>query len=213
MRIGEKMDIVLASRNKKKIDELKAMLSSVSSNTINILSLDDIGITDDIEENGDTFEENARIKAMAGASKGYITVADDSGLCVDALNGAPGVHSARFSGHGDKENNKLLIEKLKDVPAEKRTARFVTNVVCIFPEQKDEIVTKGEVSGYITETPSGKNGFGYDPYFYYPPYNKTFAQLTQLEKNNISHRGKAMRSLVNILAEKIKEYDLSDENK
>ncbi len=202
------MEIVLASRNKKKIAELQAMMSAIPSLDIKILSLDDIGVFDDIEENGETFEDNARIKASVGAQKGYITVADDSGLCVDALNGAPGVHSARFSGLGDDGNNKLLVEKLKGLPTEKRTARFMTNVVCIFPKQNDEIVTVGEVMGYITEQPMGTNGFGYDPYFFYPPFNKTFAQLTSEEKNSISHRGKAMRELAEKLVEKAKKYNL-----
>lgn len=202
------MEIVLASRNKKKIAELQAMMSAIPSLDIKILSLDDIGVYDDIEENGETFEDNARIKASVGAEKGYITVADDSGLCVDALNGAPGVHSARFSGLGDDGNNKLLVEKLKGLPTEKRTARFMTNVVCIFPKQNDEIVTVGEVMGYITEQPMGTNGFGYDPYFFYPPLNKTFAQLTSEEKNSISHRGKAMRELAEKLVEKAKKYNL-----
>ncbi len=202
------MEIVLASRNKKKIAELERMMSEVKDIEIKVLSLDDIGVTEDIEENGDTFEENARIKASAGASLGYITIADDSGLCVDALNGAPGVHSARFSGGGDAENNKLLIKKLEGLPKEQRGARFVTNVVCLFPEQKAEIVTKGEVLGYISEESAGENGFGYDPYFFYPPFNKTFAQLSPEEKNSISHRGKAMREFAKKLAEKAKEYNL-----
>ena len=202
------MELVLASRNKKKIAELQTMLSSVDGLDIKILSLDDIGVYDDIEENGLTFEENARIKASVGAEKGYITIADDSGLCVDALNGAPGVHSARFSGGGDKENNELLLEKLKGLDNGQRTARFVTNVVCIFPKQSDEIVTVGEVEGYITETAAGTNGFGYDPYFFYPPFNKTFAELSAEEKNSISHRGKAMRRFAQRLIEKVKQYDL-----
>lgn len=202
------MELVLASRNKKKITELQTLLSEIPSLNIKILSLDDIGITEDIEENGLTFEENARIKASAGASLGYITIADDSGLCVDALDGAPGVYSARFSGEGDEGNNRLLIEKLKGLPVEERTARFVSNVVCIFPKQNDEIVTKGEVVGYITEQAAGTNGFGYDPHFFYPPFNKTFAQLSADEKNSISHRGKAMRAFAEQLAEKVRKYNL-----
>ena len=202
------MEIVLASRNKKKIAELEKMMSEYLSDKIKILSLDDIGVKEDIEENGSTFEENARIKASVGASLGYITIADDSGLCVDALDGAPGVYSARFSGGGDKENNKLLVEKLKNVPEEKRTAHFMTSVVCIFPKQNDEIVTNGKVCGIITENAAGENGFGYDPHFFYPPLNKTFAQLTADEKNSISHRGKAMKAFAQAFSEKIKKYDL-----
>ena len=187
------MDIVLASRNKKKIKELETLLSSVTSVKINILSLDDIGCTEDIEENGSTFEENARIKASVPSKMGYISIADDSGLMVDALGGAPGIHSARFSGKGDKANNELLMEKLKGLPTEKRSARFVTSVVCIFPEQNEEIVTNGVCEGYITEEPHGDSGFGYDPYFFYPPLNKTFSELSADEKNAVSHRGKAIR--------------------
>ncbi len=188
------MNIVLASRNKKKIKELETLLSSISSIEINILSLDDIGCNEDIEENGSTFEENARIKASVPAKMGYISIADDSGLMVDALNGAPGIHSARFSGKGDKANNELLIEKLDGLPTEKRTARFVTSVVCIFPQQNQEIVTNGVCEGYITKEPHGDGGFGYDPYFFYPPLNKTFSELSHDEKNAVSHRGKAMRA-------------------
>ena len=124
---------------------------------------------------------------------GYISIADDSGLMVDALGGAPGIHSARFSGKGDKANNELLMEKLKGLPTEKRSARFVTSVVCIFPEQNEEIVTNGVCEGYITEEPHGDSGFGYDPYFFYPPLNKTFSELSADEKNAVSHRGKAIR--------------------
>lgn len=202
------MNIVLASRNKKKIAELEELMRQISSVEIKILSLDDIGVTEDIEENGDTFEDNARIKASAGAAKGYITIADDSGLCVDALDGAPGVHSARFSGGGDEDNNRLLIEKLKGLPKEKRTASFVSSVVCIFPELNKEIVTLGKTEGYITEEAHGTNGFGYDPYFYYQPFEKTFAQLSSDEKNAISHRGKAMREFAEKLEGFIKEHSL-----
>ncbi len=202
------MNIVLASRNKKKIKELETLLSSLSSIKIRILSLDDIGFTEDIEENGSTFEENARIKASAPAKLGYITIADDSGLMVDALDGAPGIYSARFSGKGDKENNELLVQKLNGVPFEKRTAKFVTSVVCIFPEQNTEIVTKGICEGYIAETPSGDGGFGYDPYFFYPPLNKTFSQLSPEEKNAVSHRGKAMRAFAEELEKTALQFDL-----
>jgi len=202
------MDIVLASRNKKKIKELETLLSCITSTKINILSLDDIGCTEDIEENGSTFEENARIKASVPAKMGYISIADDSGLMVDALDGAPGIHSARFSGKGDKANNELLMEKLKGLPTEKRTARFVTSVVCIFPEHNEEIVTSGVCEGVITEEPFGDGGFGYDPYFFYPPLNKTFSQLTADEKNAVSHRGKAMRAFAKELEKTAKRLNL-----
>lgn len=202
------MEIVLASRNKKKIAELQSLMGSIKDIDIKILSLDDIGITEDIEENGDTFEANARIKAQAGASKGYITIADDSGLCVDALGGNPGVLSARFSGGNDDDNNRLLLEKLKGLPTEKRGAHFKSTVVCIFPKEGFEIVTEGKAEGYITEEASGDGGFGYDPYFFYPPFGKTFAALTPEEKNSISHRGTAMKAFASELTKKIKEYNL-----
>ena len=202
------MEIVLASRNKKKIAELQTMMAEIHDVDVKILSLDDICVYDDIEENGLTFEDNARIKAREGAKKGYITIADDSGLCVDALDGQPGVHSARFSGGRDDENNALLIKKLEGLPQEKRSARFVTNVVCIFPKEGFEIKTEGKAEGYITEQPSGKNGFGYDPYFFYPPLNKTFAELTPEEKNAVSHRGKAMREFAKRLEETAKRLNL-----
>ena len=184
------------------------MMSKIDSVSVKILSLDDIGVFDDIEEDGETFEDNARIKASVGAKLGYITIADDSGLCVDALNGAPGVHSARFSGGGDDENNKLLQEKLKGLPKEKRTAQFVSSVVCIFPKQNYEIKTKGKVEGVITEKAAGTNGFGYDPYFFYEPFGKTFAEMSAEEKNSISHRGKAMEAFAVEFEKKIKEFNL-----
>lgn len=202
------MDIVLASRNKKKIKELETLLSTISSVKINILSLDDVGISEDIEENGSTFEENARIKASVPAKMGYISIADDSGLMVDALGGAPGIHSARFSGKGDQANNELLIEKLHGLPTEKRTAHFVTSVVCIFPNHNEEIVTNGICDGYITETPCGDGGFGYDPYFFYPPLNKTFSELSHDEKNAVSHRGKAMRAFAKELEKAAQRLNL-----
>ncbi|MBQ7983422.1 MAG: non-canonical purine NTP pyrophosphatase, partial [Clostridia bacterium] len=140
------MKIVLASRNAHKIKELYAFISPIDP-TIEILSLDDIGFSDDIEENGTTFEENALIKAQAVADMGYIGIADDSGLAVDALNGAPGVYSARYAGgHGDDHaNNMLLLEHIKDVPDERRTAQFVSVIACAFPGGSHApIVCRGE---------------------------------------------------------------------
>jgi len=194
--------IVLASRNKKKIAELQAILAA-DLPEVSILSLDDIGLEGEIEENGLTFEENALIKARAAmtASGGrYAGVGDDSGLSVDALDGAPGIYSARYAGgHGDDAaNNALLIQNLADVPPERRTARFVCCIACVFPDGR-EVVVRGETEGLIIDTPRGEGGFGYDPYFYYPPYGKTFAELTAAEKNAISHRGKAIAKLAEAL--------------
>ena len=187
------MKLVLASRNRKKIKELETFLSEISSD-ITVLSLDDIGFHDEIVEDGATFAENSRIKARVPARLGYIGVADDSGLEVDALGGEPGVYSARYSGEGatDEKNNKKLLAALAGVPDEKRTARFRTVVTCIFPDG-DEIQAEGVCEGRILESPRGQDGFGYDPLFWYEPLGKTFAELTPDEKNAVSHRGRAMR--------------------
>ncbi len=194
--------IVLASRNRKKIRELETLLSDLSSK-VQVLSLDDIGYTDEIVEDGDTFSANSRIKASVPAKLGYIGIADDSGLEVDAIDGAPGVYSARFSGEGatDEKNNAKLLWELSNVPDEKRTARFRTVVTCAFPDGTDFQV-EGVCEGTILHAPDGDGGFGYDPLFYYAPLNKTFAALTADEKNAVSHRGKAMREFV----KKFKEY-------
>ena len=194
--------IVLASRNKKKIAELEAILKA-DLPELGVLSLDDVGLEGEIEENGATFEENALIKAraaMIGSGGRFAGVGDDSGLAVDALDGAPGIYSARYAGgHGDDAaNNALLIRNLADVPADRRTARFVCCIACVFPDGR-EIVVRGETEGLIIDTPRGEGGFGYDPYFYYPPFGKTFAELSPAEKNAISHRGKAISKLADAL--------------
>lgn len=186
-------EFVLASNNKKKIAELEAILSSKLPN-VKILSLADIGYTEEIIEDGKTFEENAKIKASVPASLGYIGIADDSGLCVDALNGEPGIYSARYSGGGDDGNINKILEKLKDIPYEKRTAKFVCTMCCVFPDGESFCV-KGEVQGIITEQRSGDGGFGYDPVFYYPPYGKTFSEISKEDKNKISHRARAIEAL------------------
>ncbi len=200
------MKLVLASRNRKKIKELETFLSEISSD-ITVLSLDDIGFHDEIVEDGATFAENSRIKASVPARLGYIGVADDSGLEVDALGGEPGVYSARYSGEGatDEKNNKKLLAALAGVPDEKRTARFRTVVTCIFPDG-DEIQAEGVCEGRILESPRGQDGFGYDPLFWYEPLGKTFAELTPDEKNSVSHRGRAMREF----AAKLRAHGIGD---
>ncbi len=197
--------IVLASRNRKKIRELETLLSDLSSK-VQVLSLDDIGYTEEIIEDGDTFSDNSRIKASVPARLGYIGIADDSGLEVDALGGAPGVYSARFSGEGatDGSNNEKLLSLLSDVPDEKRTARFRTVVTCAFPDGTDFQV-EGVCEGTILRAADGDGGFGYDPLFYYAPLGKTFASLSADEKNAVSHRGRAMREFVKKFKEYIKE--------
>ena len=201
------MKLVLASRNRKKIKELETFLSEISSD-ITVLSLDDIGFHDEIVEDGATFAENSRIKASVPAELGYIGVADDSGLEVDALGGEPGVYSARYSGEGanDEKNNKKLLAALAGVPDEKRTARFRTIVTCIFPDG-DEIQAEGVCEGRILESPRGQDGFGYDPLFWYEPLGKTFAELTPDEKNSVSHRGRAMREF----AAKLRAHGIGDQ--
>ena len=198
------MNLILASRNKKKIKEVEAILATHFED-VRILSLDDVGYVGDIEEDGTTFEENALIKARTAVAAGggnYPAIADDSGLSVDVLGGAPGVYSARYAGeHGDDAaNNALLLRNLADVPAEARTARFVCCIALVFPDGR-ELTVRGETEGLIIDEARGNGGFGYDPYFYYPPFGKTFSELSAEEKNAISHRGKAIAKL----AEKLQQ--------
>ena len=197
------VEMVLASRNKKKISELQTILSANIPN-LRLLSLDDIGYEGDIEENGETYAENALIKArtaMLASGGKYPAVADDSGLSVDALNGAPGVYSARYAGaHGDDAaNNALLIKNMADVPDAERTARFVCTIACVFPSGH-EILVRGETEGVILHAPRGEGGFGYDPYFYNSEFGKSFAELTPAEKNSVSHRGRAIASFAEALS-------------
>lgn len=208
--IGEKefeMKIVLASRNAKKIKELQTLLSQ-SIEGIEILSLDDVGIHGEIEEDGLTFEENALIKARVAASSGYIGVGDDSGLEVDALGGAPGVFSARYAGeHGDDEaNNALLLKNLEDKAD--RSGRFVCCIACVFPEKYgfDPIVVRGHVEGQILKKRQGSGGFGYDPLFYFPQFGKTLAEVTPEEKNSVSHRGNAIAAF----AKELKKLNIEE---
>ncbi len=190
----EKMTVVLASRNRGKVAELQRLLSAELSDVIELKSLDDVGITDEIEENGTTFEENAEIKARAAAASGFAGLGDDSGLAVDALGGAPGVYSARYAGeHGnDAANNAKLLTELSEKTC--RAAAFVCALALVFPDGRVVRAT-GSVKGEILTSPRGEGGFGYDPLFYYPAFGKSFAELTREEKNEISHRGAAVRAL------------------
>lgn len=199
------MKIVLASRNRKKIGELRALLSEYIAD-IEILSLDDVGIMGEIEENGTTFAENALIKARTAATSGYIGVGDDSGLCVDALNGEPGIFSARYAARNgesgedtDEANNRVLLQKLSAFPQDEWGASFVCTVACVMPSG-EEFTVRGEVKGRILPSYLGEGGFGYDPLFYYEPMQKSFAQLTAEEKNAVSHRGKAISAFAKALA-------------
>ena len=204
------MKIVLASKNRKKITELRALLSQ-SFSDLEILSLDDVGITEEIVEDGLTFEENALIKARVAATSGYIGVGDDSGLTVDALDGAPGIYSARYAArcqyagdHDDEGNNQALLHNLRGVPAEQRGGAFVCAIGCVFPDGR-ELVVREEVRGRILESYCGNGGFGYDPLFFYEPFGKTFAELTPEEKNAVSHRGQAIASFAKRLRETVGE--------
>lgn len=189
--------ITLATKNKNKLVEVKAVLG----NDYEVLSMEDIGIDVDVEENGTTFEENATIKAEAICKIcGKPVMADDSGLEIDYLDKKPGVLSARFLGHDtsyDIKNAKIL-EMLEDVPEEKRTARFVCSIAVAFPD-RDTVVVRDTIEGIIGYESAGENGFGYDPIFYVPELKKTTAQLSMEEKNKISHRGKALVKMANRL--------------
>ena len=196
------MEIVIASRNQHKIGELEALLAKYVAG-VKLLSLNDVGIDGDIEEDGTTFSENALIKARAAASSGKIGVGDDSGLCVNALNGAPGIFSARYAGaHGnDAANNERLLRELSE--KEDRSAAFVCAIACVLPDGR-EFVVEGRAEGTILHSASGKNGFGYDPLFYYTPLEKTFADLSSEEKNEISHRARAVEAFAAELAKYLK---------
>lgn len=192
------MNYIIATHNMKKRNELARILEPLG---VNILTAEQAGVElTDVEETGETFEENARLKSQSGCREsGMPCIADDSGLMVDALDGAPGVYSARYGGeHGnDPKNIALLLENLKNVPDEKRTARFVCTVCCTYPDGK-EIVVTGTCEGKIGYEPVGNGGFGYDPVFMVK--DKSFAQLTSEEKDEISHRGKALKALADVLA-------------
>lgn len=195
------MKILLASHNKNKIAELEALLKTVCADA-EVVSLSDIGFTGEIVEDGETFTENALIKARTGAHLGYITVADDSGLMVDALGGAPGVHSARYTGrHEDSDAARytLLLHNLGD--RTDRTARFVSCICCTFPNG-DVLRARGTCEGSILFAPRGENGFGYDPVFQPDGYACSMAELRPEEKNAISHRGNALK----ILKEELRNY-------
>lgn len=187
------MDFILATNNMKKLAEMQRILSPLG---INVVTAKMLGKQlEDIEEDGKTFEDNAKLKARAACKEMNMpAIADDSGLCVDYLNGAPGIFSARFAGeHGnDEKNNDLLLEKLDGVPLEKRTAHYVCAICCTFPDGR-EIVVRGECNGVIGFERDGHEGFGYDPLFLVD--GKAFGRYTAEEKDKISHRGNALRLL------------------
>lgn len=194
------MDFILATNNMKKLAEMQRILSPLG---INVVTAKTLGITlEDVEEDGEIFEDNAKLKARAACKEtGLPAIADDSGLCVDYLNGAPGVYSARFAGeHGnDEKNNDLLLEKLEGVPMEKRDAHYVCAICCTFPDGR-EIVVRGECHGKIGFERDGNEGFGYDPLFLVD--GRSFGRYTAEEKDKISHRGNALR----LLAAELEKY-------
>lgn len=183
------MKLVLASKNQKKLVEMSDILSHLG---VEVVLQSQVGVDVDVEETGTTFEENSMLKARAVMeATGMAAIADDSGLCVDALNGAPGVYSARYGGPelDDVGRYQLLLENMRgQMP---RTARFVSVITCCFPNG-DVLTARGECEGTVAFAPQGEGGFGYDPVFFVPELRKTFAQLTAEEKNAISHRGRAL---------------------
>lgn len=199
--------LILASNNVKKIKELKEMLCGLD---FKVCSLKDENIDIEVEEDGSTFEENAYKKAYeiykllkARGEKDFYVLSDDSGLEVDYLNGAPGIYSARYSGvHGDDHGNNIkLLEDMKGaVGIEERKARFVC-VLALIDENGTEKIVEGYVEGYIINELKLEGGFGYDPLFYYEPFDKTFGEATPEEKNSISHRGQALKKLKVILSD------------
>lgn len=194
--------IIAASSNAHKIKEIQAIMGKFG---MEVVSRKDAGVPDfEIVEDGETFEENSLKKAMEIMNAtGEITVADDSGLVVDYLGGAPGVYSARFAGEecDDNKNNEKLIKLLDGLTGDDRKAKFVSVITLVYPDG-ETLVARGECPGRMISVPTGENGFGYDPLFVPDGCEKTFAQLTDEEKNQISHRAKALEKLEKLLAEK-----------
>ena len=193
------MKLVLASKNQHKLIELRTILGQLG---LEVVLESDVGVDVDVEETGTTFEENSLLKARAVMeASGMAAIADDSGLEVDALNGEPGVYSARFGGlDTDEARTALLLQRLQNVPDEQRTARFVSVVTCVLPDGR-VVAARGTCEGIINHAPVGENGFGYDPVFYVPQLGKTFSQASPEEKNAVSHRGDALRKFCEVWKE------------
>jgi XTP/dITP diphosphohydrolase len=203
------MKIVIATRNRHKAVELQTLLHGVGYDAVRLDEIDPDGKIPEVEETGTTFKENALLKAHAIAkATGLPSVADDTGLEVDALGGAPGIFSARYAGENCtyEDNVKKLLRELSDVADDRRTARFKT--VAVYVHKETELSAEGVVEGVITEKAEGFGGFGYDPVFSVWDMKKTYAQLADEEKNRVSHRGKAIRSLI----EKLHENGLIADN-
>ena len=188
------MKLVLANKNPHKLLEMQTILGQLG---LEVVLERDVGVDVDVEETGTTFEENALLKARAVMeASGMAAIADDSGLMVDALNGAPGVYSARYGGlDTDRARTALLLHNLEGVPEERRTARFVSAIACVLPDGR-VVTARGVCEGRILFETRGSNGFGYDPVFYVPQLGKTFAEAGGSEKNAVSHRGNALKEFL-----------------
>ena len=200
------MRVILASKNRHKLEEISAITDKFG---FELVLQSELGVDIDVEETGTTFEENSFIKADAVMkATGLPALADDSGLCVDALNGEPGIYSARYGFDetlDDKGRMALLLRNMESVPDGKRQAKFVCVITMVTPEGRT-LCARGEVHGEILRSAAGSSGFGYDPVFYYPPLGKTFAELDSTKKNKVSHRANAL----NIFNEKLKEAGYAD---
>ncbi|MCI0588999.1 MAG: XTP/dITP diphosphatase [Planctomycetes bacterium] len=193
-------EIVVASRNPKKAAELRRLLGELP---VRVIGADEAGVDLEVEEDGGTFAENAAKKAAAFArASGRWALGDDSGLCVDALGGRPGVRSARYAGENadDAANNRKLLAELGGVPPERRAARFVCSLALADPAGEIRLSVEKSTEGRILEAPRGDGGFGYDPLFFFPPLGRSFAELTPEEKDRVSHRGAALRALAEALS-------------
>ena len=201
------MKVVLASKNKHKLVEISQITEKFG---FDLVLQSELGVDIDVEETGTTFEENSFQKAEAVMkATGLPALADDSGICVDALNGEPGVYSARYGfdeSLDDWGRLELLLKNTEHVPDGQRQAKFVAVITMVTPEGQ-VIQARGEIHGELTREPQGENGFGYDPIFYYPPFGKTTAELSPEEKNSVSHRGNALR----VFYDKLKEAGYADQ--
>ena len=200
------MKVVLASKNKHKLEEISQITEKFG---MELVMESDLGVDIDVEESGSTFEENSFLKAEAVMkATGLPALADDSGIAVDALNGAPGIYSARYGfdeSLDDWGRLQLLLKNTEQVPDERRQAKFVCVITLVTP-QKEIIQARGEVHGMLLRAPAGQGGFGYDPIFYYPPLGKSLAELTPEEKNQVSHRANALQ----VFYQKLKEAGYAD---
>lgn len=193
------MKFIIATHNQNKIEEFRRILSPLGIETVT-------AALEEVEETGSTFAENAYLKAQAACRQtGYPAVADDSGLMVDALDGAPGVYSARYAGEGASDVDRIqkLLKNLERVPQGRRSAKFVCSICCVFPDGKT-ITAEGECPGEIAFSPKGGGGFGYDPIFLIK--GKSFAELTPEEKDSVSHRGRALRQFTEILKQNKEQF-------